>query len=125
MRWQGKSKRMFTGGRLIRSRGKKKYELGREPTNTHLSPERRKRVRGMGGNLKVVLLRGQVASVSDEAGNTRKVKLENVIENPANEHYVRRNIITKGCTVLTEIGKARVVSRPGQSGTINAVLLKD
>lgn len=125
MRWQGESKRKFTGGRLIRSRGKRKSELGREPTNTHLSPEKRKQIRVRGGNHKVVLLRGQLASVSDEAGNTRQVRIERVIENPANEHYVRRNIITKGCTVLTELGRARVVSRPGQCGTISAVLLKE
>lgn len=125
MKWQGKSKRRPTGGRLILSRGKRKFELGREPTHTHLAQERRKRIRGMGGNYKLRLLRGEFAVVIDENGRARKVRIENVLENPANEHYVRRNIITKGCTILTEIGKARVVSRPGQHGIINAVLLSE
>jgi small subunit ribosomal protein S8e len=34
------------------------------------------------------------------------------------------NIITMGAVIETEIGNARVVSRPGQHGTINAVLIK-
>jgi len=36
MKWQGKSVRKFTGGRLIRSRGKRKHEIGREPAETHV-----------------------------------------------------------------------------------------
>jgi small subunit ribosomal protein S8e len=31
--------------------------------------------------------------------------------------------VTKGAIIQTEIGKARVTSRPGQSGAINAVLI--
>jgi small subunit ribosomal protein S8e len=45
------------------------------------------------------------------------------VENQANIHYVRRNIINKGAIIETNLGKARVTSRPGQTGTINAVLL--
>ncbi|MDO5821049.1 MAG: 30S ribosomal protein S8e, partial [Methanobrevibacter sp.] len=33
------------------------------------------------------------------------------------------NIITKGAIVETEIGNAKVTSRPGQDGIINGVLL--
>jgi small subunit ribosomal protein S8e len=47
-----------------------------------------------------------------------------VVENPANPHYVRRNILTKGAIVETEFGKARIISRPGQHGVINGVLVK-
>ena len=46
-----------------------------------------------------------------------------VVENPANRHFVRRNIMTKGTVIETEKGKARITSRPGQDGTINAVLI--
>ena len=38
-------------------------------------------------------------------------------------NYVRQNIITKGAVIMTDAGKARVTSRPGQSGSINAVLI--
>ena len=43
-------------------------------------------------------------------------------ENPANPNYVRRNLLTKGAIIKTELGNARILSRPGQDGTINAVL---
>lgn len=42
-------------------------------------------------------------------------------ENPANIHYVRRNIITKGAVVDTSVGKVKITSRPGQSGSLSGV----
>ena len=56
---------------------------------------------------------------------TGKVQLSKVVtvkSNPANPNYVQRNIITKGAIVQTELGVARVTSRPGQDGVVNAVL---
>ena len=50
---------------------------------------------------------------------------EGVVENPANPNYARRNIITKGAVIETSAGEARVTSRPGQSGQVNAVLLDE
>jgi small subunit ribosomal protein S8e len=50
--------------------------------------------------------------------------IKTVTENPANRHYVRRNIITKGSVIETSKGKARVTNRPGQEGMITAVLIK-
>ncbi len=47
-----------------------------------------------------------------------------MVENPANPNYVQRNIITKGAIIKTSAGNAKVTSRPGQDGTINAVLVK-
>ena len=55
---------------------------------------------------------------------TVKSKILSVLENPANPNYVRRNIITKGAIIDTDIGTARVTSRPGQHGMINAILIK-
>ena len=46
-----------------------------------------------------------------------------VTENPANKNYVRRNYLTKGAVVTTELGKAKITNRPGQDGCINAVLV--
>ena len=59
---------------------------------------------------------------------TKKQKKElndllEVIENSANPNYVRQNIITKGSVIETEKGKAKVTSRPGQHGVVNAVLI--
>lgn len=124
MKFQGKSVRKYTGGRLIRQRGKKKYELGGEQANTHLGETIRKTVKTLGGQLKVRLLRAQTAIVTDPSTKTSKtVKIETVTGNPANIHYVRRNIVTKGSIIKTEIGSARVTNRPGQEGSINAVLI--
>jgi small subunit ribosomal protein S8e len=47
-----------------------------------------------------------------------------VTKNPANKDYERRGVITKGALLETEIGIAKVISRPGQDGVINAVLIK-
>ncbi len=124
MRWQGKSTRKYTGGRIIQARGKRKFELGGETANTHLGETIRKTVKTMGGERKVRLLRDETAIVTDPKTKTsKKVKIETVTGNPANVHYVRRNIVTKGSVIKTEIGSARVTNRPGQEGSINAVLI--
>lgn len=124
MKWQGRSTRKYTGGRIIRARGKRRFELGGEPANTHLGETIRKVVKTMGGREKVRLLRDSTAMVTDPATKkSKKVKIETVAGNPANIHYVRRNIVTKGSIIKTEIGSARVTNRPGQEGNINAVLI--
>ncbi|HLB70600.1 MAG: 30S ribosomal protein S8e [Candidatus Methanoperedens sp.] len=124
MRFQGRSTRKYTGGRLIRTRGKRRFELGGEEANTHLGKTIRRTVRVMGGVEKVRLLRDSYAVVTDpKTKASRKVKIETVSGNPANIHYIRRNIVTKGSIIKTEIGSARVTSRPGQEGSINAVLI--
>ena len=124
MKFQGKSIRKYTGGRLLRSRGKKKYELGGEQADTHLGETIRKTVKTLGGQKKVRLLRAQTAVVTDPSTKTSKtVKIETVTGNPAIIHYVRRNIVTKGSIIKTEIGSARVTNRPGQEGSINAILI--
>jgi small subunit ribosomal protein S8e len=62
--------------------------------------------------------------VTDPATKTSKtVKIETVTGNPANKNYIRRNIMTKGSIIKTEIGSARITNRPGQEGSINAILI--
>lgn len=124
MRWQGKSRRRYTGGRIIRARGKRRFELGGEEANTHLGETNRKTVKTLGGEEKVRLLRTDTAVVTDPKTRiAKRVKIETVSGNPANIHYVRRNILTKGAVIKTEIGSARVTNRPGQEGSVNAVLI--
>ena len=64
-----------------------------------------------------------VASVADGA-ETVEATIEQVTENPSNPNYARRNIITKGAVIETSEGSARVTSRPGQDGQVNAVLVE-
>lgn len=122
--FQGKGHRKFTGGKLRQARSKRRYELGREPTLTRIGENSSKIIRGLGGSRKIVLMRGNEANVYDPKEKAlKKVKILTVKENPANPHYVQRNILNKGTIISTELGDARVTSRPGQDGVINAVLL--
>ncbi|NPA47518.1 MAG: 30S ribosomal protein S8e [Thermococci archaeon] len=124
--WQGRSLKKSSGGRIVMARKKRKYELGREPAFTKVveESEKRKIIRTRGGNRKVRLVGALYANVF-ENGKGRKVKIERVLENPANRQYARRDVVTKGAIIETEIGKAVVTSRPGQHGIVNAVLLKE
>jgi len=124
MKWQGKSVRSSTGGRIKHSAGKKKHEMGRESTLTQLGETRKKHVSGFGGNSKTRLYKGSHVNVTDTlTGKTSIADIDTVELNAANRNYVRRNIITKGAIVQTSVGKAKVTNRPGQDGSINAVLV--
>ena len=50
---QGRSKRKATGAKLRSFRKKKKYEIGREPVETKVGEEKKKKVRIRGGNFKI------------------------------------------------------------------------
>lgn len=123
--WHGKSRKKKSGGRRHFARKKKKHEMGSDVTHTVLDETSRKFRRTMGGHRKAVLLADMWANAYDPSdGKTKRTKIINVASNPANPHYVRRNIITKGAVVETELGKGRVTARPGQHGVINVYLFK-
>jgi small subunit ribosomal protein S8e len=125
MQWHGTSVRLATGGRLRRARSKRRVEIGRAPADAHIGENRRKLIRTHGGNLKVRAMRALTANVADpKTGKTSKVTIETVEANTANPNYVRRNLLTKGAIIKTDAGRARIVSRPGQDGIINAVLIE-
>ncbi len=79
------------------------------------------RVRG--GRAKASVRHAQHANVAT-AGKVQKVKIVTVKESPDNRHFARENLLTLGAIIETELGKAKVTSRPGQDGTVNAVLLQ-
>ena len=115
---------MATGGRYKSKFSKKQYSLGNDATLTKLEPVRKRKVRTMGSNGKVRLLSSEQANVMDPSTKKSKVvKIKGVMENTANRNYVRRNFLTKGAVIDTELGKAKITSRPGQEGTVNAVLI--
>ncbi len=123
--WHGHShKKKLTSGRKRASRGKRKFEKGSFPAETKLGDTKRKTTRGKGGNIKFKLLRDRFASVTDiKGGKTVKTEILRAIKNPANVDYNRRGVITKGAEIETALGLARVTSRPGRDGVINAVLI--
>ena len=125
MRYQGLSRRKYTGKRLRELRGKRKFHIANDAMETHTGEHRSKPVRGRGGNWRNRLLQAQFANVTNPStGKTRKAEIKTVEGNTANIHFVRRNVISKGALIQTSVGTAKVTSRPGQHGVINAVLIK-
>ena len=118
----GRSLRKRTGGRLRPNRDRRKHELGSGPTETQVGERKLKTVDVRGTDTKVKALRTDTASVATDDGVVAAT-LEDVVENPSDPNYARRNIVTRGAIVETSEGRARVTSRPGQDGQVNAVLL--
>ncbi|MCJ7479249.1 MAG: 30S ribosomal protein S8e [Candidatus Nanohaloarchaeota archaeon QJJ-7] len=113
-----------SGGRSRRYRKPKKHEQGGDFTATTVGEENVERTEATGNKEKLkVKSTGKVNLAVD--GEVEPAEIEAVLENPANPDYVRRNVLTRGAVVRTDKGKARVTSRPGQEGTVNAVLVDE
>ena len=121
---QARPKRKQTGARYKDFRKKRQHELGREPSFTKLEKKRVQVLRVMGAHQKLKLLSADTANLYDPKSKSYKqAKIKTITDNPANRHFIRRNIMTKGSVIDTEFGKARITSRPGQNGIVNAVLI--
>ena len=121
---QKRSRRKVTGGRY-RPVVKRLANLGSLPTHTLVGKTSRKVRRECSGALKSFLGVCNVANVYDPVKKkSATAEIKTVVDNPANRNFVRRNILTKGAIIETSLGKARVTSRPGQEGSVNAVLVK-
>jgi small subunit ribosomal protein S8e len=117
-------KRKATGGRIKRFRGRRVYEKDGYAAETLLGPTEFYHRRMRGGSVKTSLKFVDYANVLDSSsGKVQKAKITRVLENKANPDYERRGVITKGAIIETEMGNARVTSRPAQDGVINAVLI--
>jgi small subunit ribosomal protein S8e len=124
--YQGRDWRKENGKRLKPYRKKRRYEYGRFPILTKIGEEEiRYAVRVRGGNIKIKAKKVLYANVYDpEEKKIKKVKILEVIKNPSDRKLDRLKVITKNTIIRTEIGEAKVTSRPGQDGVINAILLK-
>src|SRR6266516_2024254 len=113
--WQGRSRRKPSGGRYRPFRKKRKFEIGVEQQFAFVGPQKVKLYRTRGRNQKVRILNAEFANVIDpRTGKTSKSKIITVTG----------KIITKGAVLQTDAGLAKVMSRPGQDGVINAVLIE-
>lgn len=123
--WHGDLHKKKPSGGIKRAyRMKRRFERGSFPAETTLGEPKKKIDRRRGDNTKIRLLSVNQANVSNPStGKTEKVEILRVVRNPANVDYNRRGVITKGTIVETPLGTARVTSRPGQDGIINAVLV--
>ena len=117
------TKRKKTGGKKRAYRTKRVHEQGRHPVETTLGEAKRKKVEGRARIEKVKLVKAEMVNVSDPAtGRTERLKILDVVRNPAKADYNRRGVITKGTIIRTDKGLAKIVSRPGQDGALNAVV---
>lgn len=117
--------RKLTGGRKVAMRGRRKFEIDRYPNEAVVGTTQIVARRTRGNNVKAAFKTAEFANVVDkEAKKVTKSKILKVSKNPANRDYERRGVISKGAMIETESGSAVVVSRPGQDGVVNAVLVK-
>lgn len=124
VRNQSRSNRKPSGSRYKQLRVRRQHESGREAARTKVADEKKISVRTLGGNSKTKALAVEHAYVVNSKGKHKKTPIEGVVENAANKQFVRRNIITQGAIIETGLGRARVTSRPGQTGSVQAVLLE-
>ena len=123
-RSHAKSKRKYTGKKYKHFRKKRKRELERPSMNTVIGEEKKKTQKTLGGNTKTKLFSTNFISVTDPNTNkTAKVRILGFESNAASKDLNRRHILTKGAVVETEMGNARITSRPGQQGTLNGILI--
>lgn len=123
--WHLRSKRKPTGGLLKPNKKKNRRERGSDFLEIKTGKRKFIKKRGFGGNIKIKALYVSEANVLNKnTGKIVKAKIISVENNPANPHYARRGTLTKGALIKTDIGLAKVTSRPGQDGVINAVLIE-
>ncbi len=114
----------LTGGRRHPLRTRRKYEIDRYPnealTGAQVTVTRKVR----GKNQKTALKTIDFVNLAGLNSKVHKTKILKVLENPTNNDYQRRGVITRGAILEIQEGKCKVVSRPGQDGVVNAILVK-
>jgi small subunit ribosomal protein S8e len=145
-------KRRATGGRMPIHKKKRKFEMGRQASNTKLGAKNVKAVRGRGANYKYRALRIDVGNYTWASEQiTKKTRILDVVYNATNNEMVRTKTVVKNAVVQidatpfkqwyaqhydVELGKKKVVvAKEGQpevpvpeikkkSGHVQAVLKK-
>ena len=113
-----------TGGRRHPLRIRRKYETDRYPNEATNGAQVTITRHVRGKNKKTALKSIDFVNLATPDAKVKKTKILKVLENYTNNDYKRRGIITKGAILETQEGKCRVVSKPGQNGIVNAVLIK-
>ena len=119
-------KRKHTGGLIKHTRNRRSDEKDSFSVDTLLGDHSIRVKNSRGGNVKVSLVSDNSVNVIDKSNNSiKKVAITRVLKNPSNRDYERRGVITRGAILDTELGKVRVLSRPGQSGIIDGILINE
>ncbi len=122
--WQARPTRTASGGRYKMFRKKRSRELGSDPTHTKAGEKLvTKAVRTRGGGQFTRILTADKANLMLSPGKFKLTKIKTVKENPANRHFSRMNVLTKGAVIDTDDGLAKVTSKPARHGVVNAVLI--
>ena len=96
-------KKRLTGGKKKKWRKKRKYELGRQPSNTKIGKRKISMIRVRGGNFKKRALSLETGNFSFLSLNiTRKVKILSVVYNSTNNELVRTNTLVKGSIIQVD-----------------------
>src|SRR3989338_11484350 len=106
-----RGKQSPSGSRYVQARKHRLLQMGSKPTHTKLGENQRVASKRKFGIIKVRQTSGNTINLSDpKTKKTITATIKLVTGNPANRHFVRRNIITKGTILDTDKGKARVTS---------------
>jgi small subunit ribosomal protein S8e len=116
--------RKISGGRYIKNRKKKLYELPGQKRNVKLGEGKIKTKRILGGNKKTFTLKAKFVNVRTK-DKIKKVEIKNVLETPSNRFLARQNILTKGAIIQTDLGRVKILNRPTQEGIINGILIEE
>ncbi len=115
----------ITGGRRHPLRTRRKYETDRYPNEPINGAQVTITRQVRGKNSKTALKTIDFVNLATGDAKVKKSKILKVLDNATNNDYKRRGIITKGAILEIQEGKCRVISRPGQNGIVNAILLKE
>jgi len=113
----------ITGGRRRPLRSRKKHETNRFPNEALVGEQITVTRKVRGKNVKTAIKTIDTVNLVIDS-KAKRVKILKVLENATNNDYQRRGVISKGAILETAEGKCRVMSRPGQHGVVNAVLIK-
>ena len=114
----------ITGGRRHPLKTRQKFQTDRYPNEALIGDQETSTRKTRGNNRKTGLKTVSHVNLVLSDAKIKRSKIVKVLENKTNNDYQRRGIITKGAILETEDGNCRVISRPGQCGIINAVLVK-
>ena len=116
--------RKITGGIRHPLKTRQKFETDRYPSEALIGDQETSTRKTRGNNRKTALKTVSHVNLVLDNAKIKRSKIIRVLENQTNNDYQRRGVITKGAVIETEDGKCKVISRPGQCGIINAILLK-
>ena len=114
----------ITGGIRHPLKSRRKFQMDRYPNEALMGEQLTVTRKTRGNNRKTAIKTANVVNVILADGKIKSSKIVRVLENQTNNDYQRRGVITKGAIVETKDGESRIVSRPGQDGTLNGTLLK-